>query len=280
MQDEEKTAVFLAMFHLAYPCPRASIVNPVAHLAAMIAAFGRSRTGGRFMAWAYFDETLVKDGDPSGSLLLVGGCIASPKSWERFSQEWAQALHDEEIKVFHAADFYAFQKPFNWYTRDGERDYDRHNAFSNRLADLIIHHVDEAVAFTSPIIVKKGKVRVAYAHGVLLALNDASKLRGDDPLCVILARHPELSKWSILRCFEQFDWDNRLCGCGIFDPKDVPALQAADFVMHSVNRSWGAASAATEKRLGEGLGKRGKQFRVQLGTSWNPDDALLKTLAV
>lgn len=236
------------------------------------------------MAWAYYDETVIHETDGNGKAvptdLLVGGCVADQASWEKFGREWTKALKKEHVAAFHANDFYSFKKPFDWYIKDGQRDYERHNAFSYKLADIISHHVDEAVAFTSPISLKKGKLRVAYAHGVALALNEASRLLNREPIYVILARHPEMSQWSILRYFENFDWEKRLLGCGVFDPKEVVALQAADYILHSVNKSWGETQAASQLRLAEGFRKRSKKFRVQLGTSWNPDPEVLKELSV
>lgn len=74
----------------------------------------------------------------------------------------------------------------------------------------------------------------------------------------------------LLRYFENFNFDNSLRGCGIFDPHDVIPLQAADYVCHSVNRTWNGLEAKSHDRLAEGFGKRGKIFQVQLGSSWNP----------
>jgi hypothetical protein len=219
--------------------------DPVAHLAKMIARYGSSPFLRLAMVWAYFDETVISQAAENGKLvpseLLVGGCVATQADWEIFSRAWAKALKKERVGVFHATDFYQFRKPFDWFTKDGEPDYGRHNAFSNELADIISHHVDEATAFTSPISLKRGKLRVAYGNGIALAMNDASKMKlfRGEPTYVILARHPELSPWSIIRYFENFDWEKRLLGCGVFDPKDVPPLQAADFILHSINKSWG-----------------------------------------
>jgi len=81
-----------------------------------------------------------------------------------------------------------------------------------------------------------------------------------------------------LRYFENFDWEKRLAGCGVFDQKEIPPLQAADYVLHSINKSWGDEQAASHKRLADGFRKRSKQLVVQLATTWKPDPAALRML--
>jgi hypothetical protein len=256
--------------------------NPAAYLADMIAKTpARSRSAA--MVWAYFDETVTHrkvDGEadkPPQYLpdqLLVGGCVSSLEKWKAFEAEWRRALDDEGIGVFHATDFYGFKKQFEWYTPEGEKDFARHEVFRDRLADIIIEQVEEALAFTAAVSVgatEKSVFKRAYNDGALRALNAMSRRVFDgDPAYVILARHPHVPPWLLLRYFENFNWDNSLMGCGIFDPKDVIPLQAADFVCHAVNRTWNGLEAKSERRLAEGFGKRGKVFSVQLGSSWNP----------
>jgi hypothetical protein len=111
----------------------------------------------------------------------------------------------------------------------------------------------------------------AYRDAALRALNEMyRRFFRDDPAYVILSRHRDMPPWLLLRYFENFNLDNSLRGCGIFDPHDVIPLQAADYVCHSVNRTWNGLEAKSHDRLAEGFGKRGKIFQVQLGSSWNP----------
>src|SRR5215467_2112276 len=134
--------------------------NPVAYLADMISR-RPVRASMRFaMVWAYFDETVVhhkidgEDGKPPQyvpSALLIGGCVSSLEKWKAFEPKWTQVLQDEKISAFHAKDFYSFRKQFEWYTPDGKKDVERHTAFRDRLADIIIEHVDEAIAFTAAV---------------------------------------------------------------------------------------------------------------------------------
>lgn len=234
------------------------------------------------MVWGYFDETVVhrrvktKDGHQYlPDQLLVGGCVSSLEKWKAFEPKWREALDNENVTTFHAKEFYAFRKQFEWYTPDGEKDWPRHAALRDRLADLIVEHVDEAMAFTAAVSVsgtEKAVYKRAYADGALRVLHDLSRevLRPSGGAHVILARHPDMPPWLLLRYFANFNWDNSLKGCGIFDPREVIPLQAADFVCHAVNRSWNGLEAKSAKRLGEGLGKRGKQFHTQIASSWNP----------
>jgi hypothetical protein len=260
--------------------------NPVEYLADMIAK-APARPERVAMVWAYFDETVVhqkvdgENGKPPRyipSELIVGGCVSSLEKWKAFEPAWRQALGDEKISAFHANDFYAFKKEFEWYI-DGQKDWARHAAFRDRLADIIIDHVDEALAFTAAVSVgtEKAVYQRAWRDGALRALNHMSRrVFGGDPSYVVLARHPHMPPWLLLRYFENFNWDNSLRGCGIFDPHDVVQLQAADFVCHAVNRTWNGLEAKSERRLAEGFAKRGKTFTVQFGSSWNPSPEIFE----
>jgi hypothetical protein len=173
------------------------------------------------------------------------------------------------VEAFHANDFYAFQGDFKWFTKDGERDWKRHGKFRDKLADIILEHVDKLIVFTSMSPVKEKGVKKAYEDAAMRVFFDFIKFkdRSRDSLYIILARHPELGPWSILKKFEQIDWENKLAGCGIFYPYDVPQLQAADFVLHSLNKRWGGLETASFKRLQEGCLKRNKQFRQQIAST-------------
>jgi hypothetical protein len=105
----------------------------------------------------------------------------------------------------------------------------RHAQFRDKLADIILEHTQELIVFTSMTSIKDHGTRKAYQDAILRAFYDATKfrMRGKDSLYIVLARHPEFSPWSILRRFEQIDWQQKLAGCGIFQPDDVLPLQAA-----------------------------------------------------
>lgn len=139
------------------------------------------------MVWAYFDETVVheKVGDTLiPTHLLVGGAVSTKEKWDGLEKEWNRALSDEGISCFHAKDFYSFRRAFEWYTPSGEKDFKRHEALRDRLADIIIEHVDEAVAFTSAVSVRDGAsakqveksvYKRALRDGAFKALNDLSR---------------------------------------------------------------------------------------------------------
>jgi hypothetical protein len=233
------------------------------------------------MLWAYFDETVVhvretRDGKLVPSEMFVGGCIAAQPQWEKLGRSWSKALAKAGVKAFHAKDFYAFQGEFKWVTSKGERDWKRHGKFRDRLADIILEHVDELIVFTSMAPVREKGVRRAYEDAAMRALYDFTKFKTGlrDSLYVVFARHPELGPWSMLRKFEVLDWENKLAGCGIFYPDDVPQLQAADFVLHSLNKRWGGLETASFKRLQEGCLKRNKQFRQQVASSLDGEKLL------
>jgi hypothetical protein len=256
-------------------------VDPCAHLASMISRYGRTKTVHIAMLWAYFDETVVNvisgdDGKRRPTELFVGGCVATVPQWQKFTPKWRRALDRAGVETFHATDFYAFQGEFKWFDKDGNRDMKRHARFRDRLADIILEHTDELIVFNSMTPIKDKGTRKAYQDAALRAFYDATKFRmcGKDSLYIVLARHPELSPWSILRRFEQINWEQKLAGCGIFQPDDVLPLQAADYVLHSLNKVWGGIETPALKRLQEGCRKRGKPFHQQIASSANVEKIL------
>jgi hypothetical protein len=267
----------------------ARAANPVAYLADMIARAPPPRMR-IAMVWAYFDETVVHqkvdglDGAPPQYLptnLLIGGCVSSREKWEELESKWSEALREEKVEWFHAKDFYAFQRQFEWYTPDQKKDFSRHEAFRDRLADIITEYVEEAVAFTSAVSVEsteRSAIKRAYRDGALRAFNALSRetLRPSGGAHVILARHPDMPPWLLLQYFANFNWDNSLKGCGIFDPREVIPLQAADFVCHSINRAWNGLQTKSMDRLADGFRQRGKQFRTELGSSWTPPEEIFE----
>jgi hypothetical protein len=226
------------------------------------------------MLWAYFDETVVntidgKDGKRRPSEMFVGGCVATAQKWEKFTRKWRRALDRAEVTAFHAKDFYSFQREFKWFDRSGEPDWKRHGDFRDKLADLILDHVDELIVFTSLAPIRDKGTRKAYEDAALRAFYDGTKfrIRDKDSLYIVLARHPELSPWSILKKFEQIDWEQKLAGCGVFQPNDVLPLQAADFVLSSLNRAWGGVETPSLTRLSEGCRKRNIPFHQQIAST-------------
>ena len=250
-------------------------IDPVTHLARMIANHGSKPEAYSAMFWAHFDETIVNEADQKTGKsrpveMIVGGCIAAQDQWEKFTAKWKEALAIEGIDTFHAKDFYLFQHKFKWFTPDGERDWKRHGEMRDRLTDIILEHVDEIIAFNSQIPVVSGKVRPSYEDAAMRAIYDFTKPAiGRDSLYLVFARHPEMSPWSILRNFENIDFEKRLAGCGIFYPGDVPPLQASDFVLSTINKRWGGLETKSFQRLKEGCLKRNIPFHQQIASTLN-----------
>jgi len=241
------------------------------------------------MVWAYFDETVVHekvDGKLVPTHLLIAGGVSTLDKWKPLEEKWRQALSDEGVSCFHGSEFYHFRREFAWYTPQGEKDYPRHAAFRDRLADIIIEHVDEAIAFTSAVSVRDGAsakqvekavYKRALRDGAFKALSALSRevLRPSGGAYVILARHPDVPPWLLLQLFADMNWDNSLKGCGVFEPADVVQLQAADYLGNAFNRMSNDLPSKSAERLQEGFRKRGKQIRLQLGTSaQTPSDFL------
>jgi hypothetical protein len=240
----------------------------------MIDRYGRAKTVSVAMLWAYFDETIVsqvddKDGKRRPTEMFVGGCVATALRWGKFNPKWRRALDRAGVTAFHAKDFYAFRNEFAWFDKKGKPDWKRHGRFRDGLADIILDHAEELIVFTSMAPIRDKGTRKAHEDAALRAFYDATKfrIRGKDSLYIVLARHPELSPWSILKKFEQIDWQQKLAGCGIFQPTDILPLQAADFVLHSLNRAWGGVQTPSLTRLSEGCLKREIPFRQQIAST-------------
>lgn len=119
------------------------------------------------MLWAYFDETVIsqvdgKDGKQRPTEMFVGGCVATAPRWERFNPKWRLALDRAGVTTFHAKDFYALRNEFAWFNKKGEPDWNRHGRFRDKLADIILNHVDELIVFTSMAPIKDKGTRKAY----------------------------------------------------------------------------------------------------------------------
>lgn len=178
--------------------------NPVAYLANTVRAPARARRG-LPMVWAYFDETVVHekvDGKLVPTHLLIAGGVSTLDKWKPLEEKWRQALSDEGVSCFHGSEFYHFRREFAWYTPQGEKDYPRHAAFRDRLADIIIEHVDEAIAFTSAVSVRDGASAKQVEKAVYKrALRDGAFGTGSKPpLSIVWVAHPITVRPCRVRC--------------------------------------------------------------------------------
>jgi hypothetical protein len=249
--------------------------DPLAHLMRMVEQ-SRLRRKPHFdvaMVWAYFDESAVEEGDPKRfSDLIVGGCFSSQRNWDAFSVAWTDALQKQGVERFHAKDFYGYRGEFKWFDHNGEPDAKRHGDFRDQLADIILEHIEQGIAFVNPARKVKRPVKDAYEKGIVDAFVNATRghPRPHKPLYIVLARHPELSPWSVLKRFEQVNWEDQLAGCGVFSPEEVIPLQSADFVLHTVKHYITGKETASFLRLRDGLIKRNKTFTTHWRTANYP----------
>lgn len=243
--------------------------DPVAHLMRLISmASGRSPRG-IAMVWAYFDETVVQ----STKTLMVGGCVAPLTKWETFAREWIKALNDEQVSEFHAKEFHTFKGEFGWKTKAGTPAVKRHSAFDKRLSAIITENVDGAFSFSVPIAQKKGEKAEQSAYR--LAIDDAFRemLRelfwGKFKIeFFIVARRSGVDPLTILENFQRHKLLDHMSGCGVFPPKEVVGLQAADYVLHALNRKeQGRENNPSLGFLRKGFAKFNKPFLTKITTS-------------
>jgi hypothetical protein len=228
------------------------------------------------LLWSYFDETAVEEEDESGKrvfkYMLVGGCISTKSRWDRFEVEWSKALADEGVAAFHGKDFYSFKGEFDWYRR-GVKDRERHVAFRNSLANIILENVSAIVGFYAGEAKGLKPVVKAYTDCVDYLLKDLQRSTDQkNHIGIVFARRPDVSPWRLLRTFENHNWDGRLGGCGIFRPEDVIPLQASDFVMHAMNSRWRDVPNEAFEHLKAGAKQRGVLMSLNLrGAPSSPD---------
>lgn len=241
--------------------------DPVAHIAKML-RLGGSPCFGIAMLWAYFDETVVNN-----QTMIFGGCVASAYQWAAFTPKWRRALHKEGVSEFHAAKFHTGNSDFNWRMPNGQRDDKRIARFDKKLASIITENVQGAFSFMAPVIPTKGQKPEQAAYR--LAVNDAfrSMLRrlfwGDFKVqYFVVARRSGVSPISVLHQFEEFKFSDHLAGCGVFPPSEFLPLQAADYVLHAINRKeQGHQNNTSLDHLRSGFSKSGGLFLTKGGPS-------------
>ncbi len=71
------------------------------------------------MLWGFFDESGEHEPDDAPAeirgkvkKLTIAGCWASYERWQAFSMDWSDALERAGIRMFHMADFEAYQGEF------------------------------------------------------------------------------------------------------------------------------------------------------------------------
>jgi hypothetical protein len=188
------------------------------------------------MAWSYFDETVVNN-----RTMFVGGCVATADDWEELTARWKDTLHNESVSEFHATNFHTRNGEFDWKTKAGKTAVGRRKAFDRRLAKIITDHVQGAFVFSAPVTPTKGQN--AEHASYRLALDDAFRdmLRGwfwgsFKIEYFVVARRSGIAPLTVLENFSHYKLLDHMSGCGVFPPSVVLPLQAADYVLHAVNR--------------------------------------------
>jgi Protein of unknown function (DUF3800) len=185
---------------------------------------------------AYFDESGLHK--PEGDLewLVLGGAIASEKDWEHVSVEWEAALSGFSVRPpFHMKDFEFNHPPFNKLTEL------EHKALLNRLLDIQSKYVTQIFGVTNWKRNYTGPVRKIYTRNlkdILVTLAERLVAPSGDQLSVVFAKHPEVSRLTILDYFEDVKGDNgAFANCAVKEPQDCAPLQMADLIAYELSRS-------------------------------------------
>jgi len=189
------------------------------------------------MLWGFFDESGEHESadapaEVRGKLkrLTLAGCWASFENWQQFSLEWAAALEDAGVFMFHMADFEADQGEFAGW-RDTKRAY--REAFLSRLLDIMDRYV-EGYAGVSVGLEPAQSFKSAY-HANVEQLFATSRSNGGASL--VFARHPEYSPENLALIYEAIALiESGFASCTVADPRVTCPLQAADIVAYELAR--------------------------------------------
>jgi hypothetical protein len=192
------------------------------------------------MLWAYFDESGDHDRS-SGHLinLTLAGGIATCESWVKFSQDWGNALADEDVGCFHMTDFENYKPPFDWYL-DEERttqDTARHQRFLNKLLNITTTNIHGAVGFNRHAL---DTLRATYAECFRDGLGHIVKYLSHelgDQFHLVFAHHDEHKEIRRETSVQAVNFSNRVLSCSIAYPKHSMPLQVADLIAYEFNRA-------------------------------------------
>jgi hypothetical protein len=124
---------------------------------------------------AYFDES----GTHSGSeAVAVAGYVSTPDRWERFGQEWREALAAYNIEYFHMTDFANGTNPYKQWPKQKRR-----HRFE-RLVSIINKHALASVGIVIPVSFYESAMspkakRISggpYGHAVRCCFMDLAKI--------------------------------------------------------------------------------------------------------
>jgi hypothetical protein len=112
-----------------------ALTEDAREVAALVCGFGGDdrRLRGLLMLRAYIDDSMA-----DGRVLVMGGFVATPERWERFSDEWRQRLVHAGWSPFHMAEVWARHS-------DQALEHAKWHYFTIR------DHVQGAVAFAVPL---------------------------------------------------------------------------------------------------------------------------------
>jgi len=213
--------------------------------------------GSRTMAvlTTYMDESGTHDG---ALVCVVGGFVASPSQWRKFTGKWCKALKDEELPYLHVADYLASRDDFE-FTKDWP--HHRKTMSLYRLAGVVRNHARALVAtsvllseFENAVSKTDGGRKYfptpySYCHfwSVLSISLWAQEQESRGPVSVLFERGPKkggeiAGKFyaAIQKPMNQKKWKLGIVGTETSD--NVVAFQACDLVSHKLYSRLGIMS--------------------------------------
>lgn len=191
----------------------------------------------------YLDET-GHTKDPNAFVVGMAGCVASLRSWDKFSSEWDETLEIFSISAFHMKDFAHFHGEFRGWNEQKRRQ------LLDRLLGTIEAHVDVWVGALLPISEFMGlsveqKIRLRDPYFICLqdclhaAIIHAESIEAHESLEVVVSAHEEFA-WDsygwVVGCAQQLPGGARLESVTTERPKNVLPLQAADLLAYELTK--------------------------------------------
>lgn len=187
------------------------------------------------MMWGNFDES--GEHNPNLVRLTNAGCISSFAQWQNFEVLWKRALADENLAMFHMADFEANEGEFKPWRGNSERQ----KKFLNRLLAILTENIAVVAGASRRVpLGRHSKFRQSFSSNVselIKKLPSSIANFYNEEISFVFARHMEFGDERAAKYCEQLRVAIPNLGICYADcPKKTVQLQAADLVAYEIKK--------------------------------------------